>query len=273
MKPVLRCLLFAALGACGTPAGDEADVLDVEAGIEETGKADAAAGQTELKVSIRPDQLKAAVRTLGLTDAKAEARSIYFYDTKDLSLFERGLILRARKVKHGADDSTVKMRPLVSSKVDKEWFGLRGFKCEEDRTGKRSVESCSLTEEQDPGEIDDVASGDRSVDKLFSRDQEAFASAYGPPGPPWDDLIPLGPIAAKAWKLTVKGFETKLSAERWTLPDGIDLLEVSIKVAREDADRMQSALTHFLKKKGLDASTTQETKTRVALENLSAFGQ
>jgi hypothetical protein len=269
MSRILVCLLVAVTAACGAPsdAAPDADVLSVEpdAGSEPS-KADGAGGQTEIKFTIRPDQHPRAVRVLGLTAVKAQHRDISFYDDGRLTLFSKGLILRTRKVSGGTDDSTVKVRPLVAGDVDKAWFGLDGFKCEEDRAGTKSVESCSLTTSQKDGEIDDVAAGVRSIDKLFSGDQETFAATCGLKTLPWSDLLPLGPIDAQAWKVAVKGVEPKLAVEIWTLPDETELLEVSVRVARADAARTALSLAAFLQRKGLSTAVPQETKTRLALE-------
>jgi hypothetical protein len=50
-------------------------------------------------------------------DLEAEHREIFFFDTPQLNLFEAGLVLRARIVQDGADDSTVKLRPVVPSEL------------------------------------------------------------------------------------------------------------------------------------------------------------
>lgn len=37
---------------------------------------------------------------------------MYFYDTRDLALYGKHLVLRARVTQGGDDDSTVKLRPV-----------------------------------------------------------------------------------------------------------------------------------------------------------------
>jgi hypothetical protein len=68
------------------------------------------------------------------------------------------------------------------------------------------------------------------------------------------------------WKTRHKGFPYDLSSEEWRLPDGTDLLEVSIKVKPEEAEKGQAALASHLTTLGLDPAGAQETKTRTALE-------
>lgn len=72
------------------------------------------------------------------------------------SLFEAGVVLRARKITGDDDDSTVKLRPLARDEIDPSWLDVDGMKCEIDRLLDRETPSCSLTVVQDAGEIDDV---------------------------------------------------------------------------------------------------------------------
>jgi len=232
-------------------------------------KADnATESQVEIKFTLPTAQVKKALSAFGLSDKKATTRGVTFYDDVDLGLFEAGLVLRSRKVKNGADDSTAKVRPLEAGDVDPSWFELEGWKCEEDRVGSKSVQSCSLTAPQDEGEIDDVSNGERAVWKLYSDNQELFAMSYGTDFE-WDDLVALGPTDTRVWKVRVKGFERELTFERWFLPDG-ELLEVSSKVGLAEAGGVQAKLATFLAKKGFDTTQTQETKTRRALEAYAA---
>jgi hypothetical protein len=64
--------------------------------------------------------------------------------------------LRACRVSGGADDSTVKLRPVDPATIADGWKKTPGFEIELDRVG----------------EIDDVARGGRPIRSLFSMDQE-----------------------------------------------------------------------------------------------------
>ena len=67
------------------------------------------------------------------------------------------------------------------------------------------------------------------------------------------------------WKLTQKGFPHELTLEEWRLPDGEDLVEVSIKTSPKAALQAQKDFESHLRKLGLDPEGAQETKTRTAL--------
>lgn len=257
-------VVLAALGVLGAASCE---------GAVETGQSaedvKSAKPRVELKVTLRADQIEDARAALHLDDGDAEDREVTFYDTLDLDLTEAGIVLRARKIDGDDDDSTVKLRPMASSEVDADWLEVEGFKCEIDRAGDTSMESCSLQATQDRGEIDDVAAGERGIDKLFSEEQEDFLAEHASTPVDWSALEVLGPVEAQVWEIEVDGFGETLDVELWALPDGTEILEVSTKVKAGDADDAAQELAQLLEDLGLDASTTQETKTRATLEYFS----
>jgi hypothetical protein len=266
----LGCLVIAATGcsAPAEPAAADGDVISVEPGADAPldGKADSAAGLVEVKVLLDPDAIDEAISRFGLVTSKAAVRDVWFYDTESLDLFDQGLALRARKKKNDADDSTVKLRPVLPEDVAPEWFDESGFKCEQDWTGDRHVDSCSLTVTQDSGEIDDVGDGVRAVKALFSNEQETFAdtSTAGPVD--YDELLPLGPIDARVWTVKTSSLG-KLTFEHWDVAGELELCEVSLRVSEDEATAIQQKLDAYLAKKGLP-TTEAETKTKSSLDVL-----
>ncbi|MBO9518043.1 MAG: CYTH domain-containing protein [Porphyrobacter sp.] len=220
----------------------------------------------EIKVTVRPDQELRAERTAELDEDSAEIRVIYYYDTPGLDLFKSGLALRARLVKGDDDDSTVKFRPVDGTKVPPEWRELEGFKVEGDWVGDGAIGSASLTHPQQRDEIDEVAKGTRPIEKLFSKDQERFLKAFYKEPFDFGQLRVMGPIRVLRWKLRHKSFRHDLTVEEWRLPDGDDLVELSIKVAPEEAAAAREAFNANLEELGLDPKGAQQTKTRTALE-------
>jgi len=254
-------------------APNRASIMTPTGGTPEGGRrALPIAGVTgvEIKVTLRPDEELRGIRALELNEDSAEIRVIYFYDTPDLILFKAGVLLRARLVKGENDDSTVKIRPVDPAKVlPQDWTELPGFKLEADGTGDRIVCSASLTTVQKRDEIADVAKGSRPIHKLYSLDQERFLSQFYPHPVDFGKLRVLGPIRVLRWKTKHKRFEHELTSEEWRLPDGEDLLEVSIKVEPDEATTAQQVFETHLRDLGLDPAGAQETKTRRALEHLA----
>jgi hypothetical protein len=230
--------------------------------------ADSTAGTdaVELKVTVSEKNEEAAARAFKLNPKDGERRSIFFFDTEALALFKRGVVLRAREVKGSKDDSTVKIRPVDPKQITAKWSGLKGFKLEADGVGDRMIRSASLSVEQSGGEIEAVAGRLRPIKKLFSDEQEAFLEAMSPIPIDFESLTVLGPVDALRWKVKHEGLSHLITAEEWRLPDGRDLLEVSIKIPTVQAATASAAFDTFLKGLDLKPQGGQETKTRIALE-------
>jgi len=191
----------------------------------------------EIKVTVRPDQELQAERAMRVSEDAADASLVFFYDTPMLKLFKAGVVLRARLHKGRADDSTVKFRPVAAASVPQSWQQCKGFKLEADWVGNRAVSSASLTTLQQRGEIDEVAEGKRGIDKLFSSDQERFLTEFHKHPVEFGELRVLGSVQVLRWKVELKTFPHELTLEEWRLPNGEDLVEVSIKTYPNEASR------------------------------------
>ena len=256
--------------ATGCAAGEDLTVTPGEA-EDNIGKADGSDEiRAELKLTIDPDDIWRARSRLALWNDASEERSIWFYDTWWLEGLDAGVVLRARKIDDDDDDSTIKLRPLGAEDVDPRWFAVDGFKCEVDRVLDRDTPSCSLTATQDDGEIDDVGDGDREIDKLFSDEQEQLLAEYGPTVD-WGGLVALGPISARVWTIRTDALPEKVTAELWYMPDGAQVLEMSMKVPVADADGGMTELADWVDDRDLRLAKEQETKTRRALELLTGL--
>jgi hypothetical protein len=220
----------------------------------------------ELKVTVSEQMERAAADAFELDPKKGERRRIFFFDTQGLALFKKGVVLRAREIKGGRDDSTVKIRPVDPKQVANRWRRLGGFKIEADGVGTRMIRSASLSVEQDSDEIKAVAQKLRSIKKLFSDEQEALVAEMSPVSVEFVSLKVFGPVDALRWKVKHQGLPYPITAEEWMLPDGRDLLEVSIKVPTAQAAAASAAFDSFLKHLKLKPQGGQETKTRIALE-------
>ena len=231
---------------------------------------DPAIEAVEIKVTARVSQEDEALELLKSTGEEPETRTIYFFDTPELDLFDKGLVLRARKVRGDEDDSTVKLRPIDPATIPIDWSRTDGFEIEMDRVGDREVISAKLSAAQAPGEIDAAVSGERPLRKLFSKDQERLIEEFGPADVGWDTLTVMGPIDVQKWKVDFPGFPHDVVAERWILPDGSDLVELSITVRPGEAADTTTDFSEFLAKHGLDVDGDQQTKTKGALAFFTA---
>jgi len=74
------------------------------------------------------------------------------------------------------------------------------------------------------------------------------------------------------WTIRTDALPEKATAELWYMPDGGQVLELSMKVAVDDADDAMTELVTFVDGRGLGLDTEQESKTRRALEAFVAAG-
>jgi hypothetical protein len=224
----------------------------------------------EVKVTVIERDETRALREFGLKREEGERRRVFFYDTRKLTLYKKGICLRAREMEKDACDSTVKIRPVEPERVADKWRKKSDFKIEADAVGSKVIRSASFSAAQNPKEIDEVASGARPIGKLFSKEQEEFLREMAPIQIDYDKLVPLGPVAVLRWKFRHEGLPYELCAEEWRLPDGRDVVELSIKAKRAEAAAAQAALEGFLAELGIAPETRQQTKTRTALEYFAA---
>jgi len=220
----------------------------------------------ELKVTVSQEKEDAAARAFGLDQKPGERRRIFFFDTPDLALFKHGVVLRAREKKGGKDDSTVKIRPVDPEKLADKWHRLTGFNIEADGVGNTLTRSASLSVEQGDDEIKAVERNIRAIEKLYSPEQEQLLAEMSPVRVNFKELWVLGPGHAVRWDVTHEALSYPIAVEEWTLTDGWDLIEVSIKVKTAQASTASAAFDEFLKGLHLKPQGGQETKTRIALE-------
>lgn len=202
---------------------------------------------------------------LDLFDKDPEHRDVYFFDTGDLALFDRGMVLRARQIRDGKDDSTVKLRPFSEGEA-RRWEDVQGFEVEMDVVGGQAVLSAKLSEEQEHGEISDVRDGKRPIRRLFSNEQEKLIKAFRPEGISWGDLRLFGPAKVHKWEIEPRGFLHVVAVEEWLLPNSDDLVELSIKVNAGALLEASEEFKAFLSGQQIYIATDQQAKTRSTLE-------
>jgi hypothetical protein len=200
---------------------------------------------------------------------EAQIRQVYFFDTPDLALNRHGLVVRARRVQQRADDSVVKLRPVIPDELPDSIRKSRRMVVEVDAMPGGYVCSASLKGAPAANGVKAVAAGDRPIRKLFSKEQRAFFTSHAPEGVGLDDLSVLGPINLLKLKFSPRGYARRLVAELWLYPDGSRILELSTKCLPTEAFDVAAETRAFLAKQGVDLSGEQHTKTKTALEYFS----
>jgi hypothetical protein len=225
---------------------------------------DPAIQKVEFKFTVSAGEEREVEKLLAREGAEPQRRKVYFYDTRDLALYDKGLVLRARVTQGDDDDSTVKLRPVDLTAADAAWRRIEGIRIELDVVGARGVQSAKLDGQPDRGEIEAVAAGRRSVGALFGARQEQLFAERAPDGASLHGLEVLGPVDARKWDLdALDGFPYALGVEEWSLPDATRFIELSFKTSPEEAEapHARTAFRVLLAGLRVDATADQTPKT------------
>jgi hypothetical protein len=220
----------------------------------------------ELKLTVPASGQRSAIRSLGVDPLDAQIRQVFFFDTPDLTLYNSGLNLRARRIQGKGEDSVVKLRPVDPDQLAAEWRLSPSMKVELDAMPGGYVCSASLKGVPATGDTRAVALGAARIRRLFSKEQRAFFTAHAPDGITMDELSVLGPIFVLKVNFTPDGFNRRLTGEMWLYPDGRRLLELSTKCAPNETMQVATEARLFFSEHGIDLTSAQETKTKGALQ-------
>ena len=224
------------------------------------------ADSVELKLTIPEGSQRSAIKALRMDPLEAQIRQVFFFDTPDLALDKRGLVVRARRIQGKGDDSVVKLRPVVPAELPAELRQSNNFKVEVDAMPGGFVCSGSLKYAFGPKEVRRAVAGKQPVRKLFSKEQRRFYAEHAPDGLALDDLSILGPLFVLKLRFIPPGLDRRLVAELWLYPDGSRVAELSTRCAPGEAFQVAAETRAHLAQAGVDLSGEQQTKTRKALK-------
>ena len=220
----------------------------------------------ELKLTVPEEHQRSTVAGLGMDPLEAQIRQVFFFDTPDLALDARGVVVRARRIQGKGEDSIVKLRPVVPNELPDELRRSASFRVEVDAMPGGFVCSGTLKGAPKPGDVKRAVAGELPIKKLFSKEQRAYYAAHAPEGLALDDLTVLGPIFVLKLRFTPEELGRRLVAEMWLYPDGSRVLELSTRALTTEAFQAAVEVRAFLTGKGVDLGGEQQTKTRKALE-------
>jgi hypothetical protein len=224
-----------------------------------------ASDSVELKLTVPASGQRSAIRSLGIDPLDAQIRQVFFYDTPDLTLYDAGLNLRARRIQGKGEDSVVKVRPVDPDRLDAEWRVSPNMKVEVDAMPGGYVCSASVKGRPADGDTRSVSLAGLPIRKLFSKEQRTFFAIHAPEGIELDHLAVLGPIFVLKVTFTPEDFARKMVAEVWFYPDGRRLLELSTKCTPSETMQVATETRLYLADHDIDLTGAQETKTKSAL--------
>jgi hypothetical protein len=220
----------------------------------------------ELKLTVPASDQRKIGNALDLDPLDAVIRQVFFFDTPDLTLFNNGLVVRARRTQGRVDDSTIKLRPVVPNEVPEELRAQPDFVIEVDAMPGGFVCSASYKNELTDMPVRDVLRSGEPIRKLFSKEQREFFRSNAPEGLKLRDLAVLGPITVFRLKALPEGLGRKIVGELWEYPDGTRVVELSTKCEPGTMFDVAARTRAFLGARGVDLTAEQTTKTRTALE-------
>jgi len=228
------------------------------------------ADSAELKLTVAESDQPAVAYALGMDPVDAQIRQVFFFDTPDLMLNRKGVVVRARRVQGKGDDSVVKLRPVVPSDLPRKVRKLPDFVVEVDAMPGGFVCSASLKRALPKPIVRDAVHGQLPLRKIFSKEQREFFAAHAPDGMEIDDLSVLGPIMVLKLKFVPEGLLRRLVAELWFYPDNTRVLELSTKCAPSEVLEVAAEGRAYLESRGVSTGGVQQTKTHKALEFFAA---
>jgi len=240
-----------------------------DAQLEEMMALTSHADSVELKLTVPDTSTHSTVAGLGMDPLEAQIRQVFFFDTPDLRLDKRGVVVRARRVQGRGDDTVVKLRPIVPDQLPPSVRRAKGMVVEVDAMPGGYVCSASFKGALATPQVRQVAAGERAIRKLFTKPQRAFYQEHAPDGLGMDDLTVLGPITVFKLKFSPEDLRRRMVAELWLYPDGERILELSTKCLPSEGFQVAAETRAYLASRGVDLYGEQQTKTRTALEHFS----
>jgi len=180
---------------------------------------------------------------------------VWLFDDPLLSLFNRGLRIRLRGAKGGAE-LTLKVAEQDCTALPAGVMPAGEGKCEYDVHGSKVSGALSLTTKLDQRTADDLVAGRAPLASALSAAQARFL--HGVPGawPLPTDLRALGPTRVRSYTAKGQPYIVDISV----LPGGEHFIEVSRKVPRADAASSLARFEADLAKAGVPACADQSAQ-------------
>ena len=189
-------------------------------------------------------------------------------------LLELGVVLRARRKSATKGDSTVKLRPCRWSQLDPAYFADSAdagveLKIEADWAGSGRQLAAAMTAKWSDGRVATVQGGNAPVAALFTDQQLDFLARCARGRVNLAAATALPTFRATRWDTFAPEPGLSIRAERWTVDDGPDFLELSLVSTVDQAETAQAALRTYAAAQGLTEDPTPDNKTQRILTLLT----
>ena len=222
----------------------------------------------ELKLTVPDIEHSATVAALEMDPLDAQIRQVFFFDTPELTLYEHGVVARARRVQKKGDDSVVKLRPVVPSDLPKRVRKLPEFGVEVDAMPGGFVCSGSMKGIPGTGRPGDDHGPTAEVEALLEGATGVLLRARPRGDRARRPLRPRPDLRAQA-QVPAKGVRPQTGRRDVALPRRLPDSRALDQCAPDEAFQVAAETRSFLAGRGVDLGGEQETKTRKALEFFS----
>jgi hypothetical protein len=235
---------------------------------------DARAAESRAEIQINLCSAPAQVIGALQLAEKGKSTTVWLFDSPVLTLYQAGLRLRLREKGEGSD-LTLKVAGQDCGTVDSALLRPDG-KCEADLHGDALDDVVSLTRRLDaqargPLLAADARNGAPLVEALKAtldpRQRTMLAARRGISGAALlpEDIARLGPSTVRTYRSANQAYEVEV----WTLPGGVQFVELSYKVPREAALARRADLLSQVTAAGLSICPDQESQARAKLAILA----
>jgi len=210
----------------------------------------------EVKLLLSPATIQNVIESLRFE--KEAAGRVYFFDTDDLALLKKGVIVRVRQ---GTDnDLTVKVRVPTDRPAQ---LGEH-FPCETNITGAGEDTDYSVRRKYKRQQVQETGA---EISRMLSPQQKRMLQATRV-SIDWFRIKRIADIKLTKLETTVQSPLRKLALERWEWAAG-DVLELSAKAEPDTGQSEYEELQRLVKMKNLLLSARQGSKTSMVLETLT----
>jgi hypothetical protein len=227
----------------------------------------AVAGQVdrvELKLTVPRRAEQATCAALGVQFRRTPDHQVFYFDTPDRLLRQHGVVFRARSRRNQRDDVVVKLRPAAPEDLPARLRRSKRFVVEIDGMPGTYVCSAASKTHLAAGEVARTVRRGRPPRRLLSPSQLRLLTTHLPAGVDLDRLATLGPVDVHRGRTRPAEAHLGLVAERWTFPDGTEILELSRRCPPAEVLSAAARTATVLLAHGLDLTGPHQLKTLAA---------
>lgn len=199
--------------------------------------------------------------------APGPVTTTWHFDDAQLNLLRRGLRLRLRIERDGAD-LTLKVADQDCARLPATAIPPGQGKCEMDLHGATMTGAVSLSQPLSRERADALTAGTARVQDALSAAQVDFLRNVERGGPLPATLLPLGPLSITTQRAADRSYAVDIT----TLPGGEQYLEVTRKVRVEEAERTRRRLEQDLARAGVKLCADQSGQAAAKMRKLLPAG-